>query len=166
MKKKSSRRKSRNRQLPQQQKLKQENLPEVSDEDQPELVVEPEVGTLTEYLHAASFKGPLPPPALFEHYEKALPGSADRILKLAENEQTHRHEWEHKALEAQKGDNKRGQTFGFIIGVIGLISTIACAALGKEPAAIASASIVITGIVLSYLNKSRQTPDSDTSSSE
>lgn len=103
MKKKPSR-KSRNRQLPQQNNLKQGNLSEKSVQGQMELLDESEAGTLTEYLHAASFKGPLPPPALFEHYEKALPGSADRILKLAENEQTYRHDWEKKALDAQKGD--------------------------------------------------------------
>lgn len=156
MKKKPSQ-KSRNRQLPQQNNLKQENLSENSNQGQPELLDESEAGTLTEYLHAASFRGPLPPPALFEHYEKALPGSADRILRMAENEQTHRHDWEKIALDSQRGDTKRGQIFGLIISVLGLVSTIACAALGLQTAAFASAFVVISGIWASFLKKPKQT---------
>lgn len=36
---------------------------------------------------SALFSGPIPPPAMFAQYEEALPGAADRIMKLAENEQ-------------------------------------------------------------------------------
>ena len=31
------------------------------------------------------FSGPLPPPGMLGEYEKNFPGSADRIIKLAEN---------------------------------------------------------------------------------
>lgn len=34
-----------------------------------------------------SFSGPLPPPDMLKKYEEVLPGSADRIVSLAENEQ-------------------------------------------------------------------------------
>ena len=34
-----------------------------------------------------SYSGPLPPPSMFKDYENVLPGSADRILALAEKEQ-------------------------------------------------------------------------------
>ena len=32
----------------------------------------------------ARFAGPLPPPQLFEGYERVCPGAADRILTMAE----------------------------------------------------------------------------------
>jgi hypothetical protein len=32
------------------------------------------------------FSGPIPPPRLLGQYEKLLPGSADRILRMAETE--------------------------------------------------------------------------------
>lgn len=35
----------------------------------------------------ASYSGPLPHPSSFQQYEDTLPGSADRILKMSENEQ-------------------------------------------------------------------------------
>ncbi|MCA3442503.1 MAG: DUF2335 domain-containing protein [Rhodobacter sp.] len=34
-----------------------------------------------------SYSGPLPPPAMMAQYNEALPGLADRIMKLAEQEQ-------------------------------------------------------------------------------
>jgi uncharacterized membrane protein len=37
------------------------------------------------------FVGPLPPPQLFQAYEKAFPGSAKIILEMAQAEQKHRH---------------------------------------------------------------------------
>lgn len=35
-----------------------------------------------------SFTGPLPPPVMFKQYEEILSGAADRIMKMAENEQS------------------------------------------------------------------------------
>ena len=40
----------------------------------------------TDVLLAASYTAPLPPPALFEDYERVVPGAGDRILKMAEAE--------------------------------------------------------------------------------
>ncbi|MYB34987.1 MAG: DUF2335 domain-containing protein, partial [Gammaproteobacteria bacterium] len=34
----------------------------------------------------------------FAHYDQILPGSADRILSLAEKEQAHRQKWESDVL--------------------------------------------------------------------
>ncbi|UEM21972.1 DUF2335 domain-containing protein [Skermanella mucosa] len=48
-----------------------------------------------------SYSGPLPHPAHFEAYEDAQPGSADRILMMAEKQQSHRIWWERFALIAQ-----------------------------------------------------------------
>jgi uncharacterized membrane protein len=36
------------------------------------------------------YSAPLPPASEFERYERVLPGSADRIIKLAENQNGHR----------------------------------------------------------------------------
>jgi Predicted membrane protein (DUF2335) len=34
-----------------------------------------------------SYSGPLPPPFMMQQYDDTLPGLADRIMKMAENEQ-------------------------------------------------------------------------------
>lgn len=71
-----------------------------------------------------AFEGPIPPPSLFREYEATLPGSADRILKLAESQQAHRIEIEKTAVNSQMRQGERGQVFGFIIFLIGIALTI------------------------------------------
>ena len=53
-----------------------------------------------EEILSAQYSGPLPLPSSFREYDKVLPGSADRILKMAENEQNGRREWDKKRLMA------------------------------------------------------------------
>lgn len=115
------------------------------------------------YIQAASFKGPLPPPALFGHYEEILVGSAERILKLAEKEQSHRHGWEKDVLNAQKANTKRGQWLGFLIGLAGLTSAVICALLDKPVVATVSVVVVIAGIIASYFTNQPSPHDNDPS---
>ena len=51
---------------------------------------------------SAHWSGPLPPPAELEKIDQIIPGGADRLLSMAENEQTHR-----------IADAKRGQYLGW-----------------------------------------------------
>ena len=37
-----------------------------------------------------TFQGPIPPPNVLEAYERLVPGAAERILKMAENQAAHR----------------------------------------------------------------------------
>lgn len=61
------------------------------------------------------YKGPLPSPKHFEAYENVLPGSADRILKMAEAEQQERHNNNRRMIEAQISEFKKGQIIGAIL---------------------------------------------------
>ncbi|WP_419604388.1 DUF2335 domain-containing protein [Thiolapillus sp.] len=70
------------------------------------------------------FQGPIPAPATLDQYEKILPGAAERIISMAEKEQTHRQHCEKSALEQEIQNHKarnrevaRGQWFGLFIGV-------------------------------------------------
>ncbi len=55
--------------------------------------------------------GPLPTALEFDGYEKSLPGSADRILAMAENEGGHRRKLEEKLIASEIGQKKAGQYF-------------------------------------------------------
>ena len=63
----------------------QNNLPEAMPERREAVPLER--NGLVQVQH---YSGPLPPAAEFEKYEHVLKGSADRILKLAENQNKHR----------------------------------------------------------------------------
>lgn len=42
---------------------------------------------LIEMISQSMYSGPVPPPAMMQQYEAALPGMADRIMTMAEKEQ-------------------------------------------------------------------------------
>ncbi|OIP29916.1 MAG: hypothetical protein AUK47_26410 [Deltaproteobacteria bacterium CG2_30_63_29] len=69
-----------------------------------------------------SFKGPLPPPPILKAYDALLPGTADRIIKLAEREQEHRHIKSMSTVNGQREDKRRGSWFGFLVcfGCLGI----------------------------------------------
>ncbi|MFQ7172706.1 MAG: DUF2335 domain-containing protein [Thomasclavelia ramosa] len=49
-------------------------------------------------ITSVSYSGPIPHPSDFEQYERVLPGAADRILTMAENQSAHRQTLEKAAI--------------------------------------------------------------------
>lgn len=47
---------------------------------------------------ASSFQGPLPPPRILHDYDQIVPGSAERIISLWENQVQHRQDLEKRPL--------------------------------------------------------------------
>lgn len=96
------------------------------------------------------FSGPLPPPAIFERYDRILPGAADRILKLAENEQSIRR-------GANRGliINDGARIWGSIFVSLALIaSAVYCAFIGQpELAGVLGTTGAVGGIVRAFLNR-------------
>lgn len=61
------------------------------------------------------FSGPLPHPEVMRQYEEVVPGSAERILTMAEEQSRHRISMESKIIPGQQRESSRGQIFGFIL---------------------------------------------------
>ena len=70
---------------------------------------------------ASSFQGPIPPPDVLRGYEDVLPGSVDRILRMAENQTSHRIDIEGYAVRAEGKRADRGQALAFAV-VAGFIA--------------------------------------------
>ena len=91
---------------------------------------------------------------MYREYENALPGSAERILVMAEKEQDHRIAWETEALSASGQETKRGQWLGFAIAAACLVAAIFLAVSGREVAAsIAVASIALGAGAVSLVGR-------------
>lgn len=71
-----------------------------------------------------SFSGPLPPPEVLEKYNKIVPGAAERIIKMAEQQSAHRRSLETQVINSDIKNSKLGLFFGFIIGLAGIIGAI------------------------------------------
>ena len=104
-------------------------------------------------MEASAFSGPLPPPSMYSGYEKTLPGSAERILAMAEKEQAHRFSWEDRALNANALETKRGQWFGFAMGIVCIFAAVVLAMSGREIVAGILAGIGAIGLVARFLEK-------------
>jgi uncharacterized membrane protein len=93
--------------------------------------------------------GPIPSPELLAGYERAVPGSGDRIIKMAEQQAIHRQQLESAALTAQTADRRAdrlehriGQIFALVIGVVALIASVLIVVLVPTPEGATVASIV------------------------
>ena len=71
------------------------------------------------------FQGPLPPPQALVQYEAALPGCAERIVSMAEEQAAHRRALESRVITENLAAERRGQIFAFALVLV----TIAVGAL-------------------------------------
>lgn len=102
-------------------------------------------------VRESMFSGPIPPPEQFGQYETILPGSADRILKMAEKQQDHRMEIEKEAISKSLAHNRRGQTFGFIAMLLMLGLSVFFALNGMEAWAGTIGSVTIVTLVALFI---------------
>lgn len=62
-----------------------------------------------------SFSGPIPAPEDLFRYEEIHPGLADRIMKMAENQSSHRHQIESQVVVSNIRNEKTGQWMAFFL---------------------------------------------------
>ena len=55
------------------------------------------------------FSGPIAHPRHLREYDEIVPGSADRIIQMAERSLSHSQDMQHKALQADIQDQKDGR---------------------------------------------------------
>ena len=79
-----------------------------------------------------AFSGPLPPPEILKQYQQLSPDLVNRIITLAEDEAQARRKLESDTLQANieiskktSSERAKGQIFGFSIGIVGLLSSVA-----------------------------------------
>ena len=67
-----------------------------------------------------AFFGPLPRPDDYAAYEQTMTGAADRIMTMAENQNTHRIRQEERSLDANIRISTRSQWFSLVIVMVGM----------------------------------------------
>lgn len=69
---------------------------------------------VTAVMRSEQFSGPIAHPRHLREYEEILPGAAERIVTMAENQQSHNRSMEAKIIDAQVSDQKRGMRYGLL----------------------------------------------------
>ncbi len=96
-------------------------------------------------LHGEQFSGPLPPPDILRKYDEILVGAAERILVMAENQSKHRQKMESKVIGSDVWNSKLGLTFGFLLGLVGLLGSFYCILNDKVlPGGLLGAGTIVT----------------------
>jgi len=98
-------------------------------------------------ISTAEYSGPLPPPTMFKDYDIILPGAAERIISMAEKEQSIREHDNTKTLE-----NDRLRIKGSIfISILLVLAAVFCAYINQPLVGIALVgSGVIVGIIRAF----------------
>lgn len=110
--------------------------------------------------HIRTWGGPLPAPKALKEYEVILPGLAERIVKMAENQGTHRISLESSVVKSQLTQSGRGQLLGFAISIICLIATVWLALNNHDTVAAIVGGTTLVGLVTVFvLGKKEQKSD-------
>ena len=97
------------------------------------------------------YSGPIPHPEHLKQYEELVPGAANRLISMAENENAHRQKEEDKIINAEIINKNRGQIFGFILMLICLIGGFILIAICKNGYGIASIIGSAAVLALAYI---------------
>ncbi|MGA9509161.1 MAG: DUF2335 domain-containing protein [Candidatus Sulfotelmatobacter sp.] len=102
-------------------------------------------------IQSAAFSGPLPPPDALERYNQILPGAAERIIAMAENQQSHRQGLEKHVIHSNVEAQRLGTLLGFVVAmtvVIGGMYLVHEGKSGEGLAAILTALASLVGVFL------------------
>ncbi len=88
----------------------------------------PDLSTIAHY----SYHGPLPPPALLEHYDRIIPGSAERIFAQFESQSAHRQRIEATVIASASFSQKLGVVSASLIGLLAIGGGLFLAHEGKS----------------------------------
>ena len=78
------------------------------------------------------FRGPLPPAEELAKYNQIIPNGADRIMVMAEKEQSHRQNMESIVVNSVSSQNKRGQWFAYSVAILAIFLSAYLFNLGRD----------------------------------
>jgi uncharacterized membrane protein len=105
-----------------------------------EITGEPTREQLVQILARSVFSGPLPPPEMLARYNEALPDGADRIVKMAEDQSSHR-----RMMES------RGQIFAFVLALVAILGGIYLIAEGRSVEGLVPLVAAIGGLLAFFV---------------
>ncbi|MCA6286920.1 DUF2335 domain-containing protein [Phenylobacterium sp.] len=115
-------------------------------------------------VHQRTHRGPLPPAIEFRRYNTVVPGAADRILIMAENEQKHRHALETTAIGTEAKIKIRGQWFAISALILSLVVVTVFVALNHPVEGAGFGAAILLGVVAMFLGRHsipRKPPEND-----
>ena len=122
------------------------------------------------------FQGPSPHPDILAGFDKLVPGTAQRLIQLAEDESLHRRKMEQQAMSANVNAQKQnlelneyqnkavfksdtiGQTFGLIVSLACIAGAIYLGLNNHQGTAIALAALPTAAVIRAFFINKHQQP--------
>lgn len=112
---------------------------------------------------ALKYSGPLPPPDLLCQYSNAVPDGAERIMRMAEREQSHRHEItvsltnnESILIKSEAQLSLAGQIFAFLFAMSALACSTVVAIYGHPTAGTIIGTGTVAAVVYAFVSGRRK----------
>ena len=97
--------------------------------------------------------GPLPPAAEFERYERALPGTAEKIVSMAEKEADCRRRIDERLVDSIIKTRSIGQWTAFVVAMSALVIAGICAVVGQQIASVGLAITACVGLAAVFIKR-------------
>jgi len=128
-------------------------------------------GAVQVVAQQTAFHGPIPHPDILERYEHIVPGSADRLIRMAEEESSHRHRLETESLDAEIAARNRqldiadqqaravfksdslGQCLGACISLASIAGCVFLALYGQPWVAAGLVGLPLAGVIRALRNQ-------------
>lgn len=109
------------------------------------------VSLLQAAIQISGYSGPLPKPEDLAKYEQILPGSADRIIRMAEQQGAHRQNLERVVVESNAVVQKWGLVCAFVIAMSAISGGIWLSSKGMSGVGLTSiigALVALVGVFI------------------
>jgi uncharacterized membrane protein len=107
---------------------------------------------------SAYFSGPLPHPSTLAGYEDILPGCADRILTMAEQQIEHRRDIESRLVDAEIVTRQRGQACGLMVVIACVLGGVYLLSQDKNITGLVAMLTPISLLVAAFIGRSSSSP--------
>jgi len=119
--------------------------------------ISPQLVSITQAAFAASsWHGPLPPAEQLKGYEDVLPGAADRIFTMAEEQARHRQHLEKVAVEGGNSRSWWGLALGFVISLVVLGLSAGAIYTGHDAAGAAGMGVDVVALASVFVYGRRE----------
>lgn len=106
-------------------------------------------------FHQEHYEGPIPPPGMLEKYNQIVPGSAERIIKMAEEQSEHRRYLEKKVIASDTRNSFLGIMCALIISLGVLFIAYSALKSNQPTAGVFISALGISSIVGTFIYGTR-----------
>ena len=97
------------------------------------------------------YSGPIPPASELAKYNNIVPNAAERILVMAEKNQQHSMDIDHKVIYAKRAEVRLGQVFAFLITIFAFGASIAAVVMGQPTVASVIGGATVVSLAVAFI---------------